>query len=372
VLLRGELANVWELRTWELLLDRYDVEVVVTPGNRFDLGDLKLARHECRRLREMAPRGRAMDMAVGLIGDRYLGLEDILRGADIVHAAELGFWFSRQAAQLKRRLGYRLALTVWETLPLRGAYRSPMGRRIPPLVAREADVLLPTTERARAALALEGVDDDRIAVCPPAIDIERFRAAPATETTTHELLSPGRLVWEKGHQDVIRALAALRRGVVDAPEAARHARLTIIGSGPEEKRLRQYAAELGVGDAVTVTTAVPYAQMPAIYGRASAMVLASIPTIAWEEQFGMVLAEAMAARLPIVASACGAITEVTGPSAAHFPPGEWLALAHTLAREVFTRPPGTRVDHPRERLDRYSLDAMAGRLDQAYQRILAR
>jgi len=42
VLLRGHDANPWDLRPWELLADRYDVGVLVTGSNRFDLGSLAL------------------------------------------------------------------------------------------------------------------------------------------------------------------------------------------------------------------------------------------------------------------------------------------------------------------------------------------
>ena len=51
------------------------------------------------------------------VGDRYFGLEKTLEGAAIVHSAEIATWFSAQAAGLKARLGFRLVLTVWETIP---------------------------------------------------------------------------------------------------------------------------------------------------------------------------------------------------------------------------------------------------------------
>ena len=37
----------------------------------------------------------------------------------------------------------------------------------------------------------------------------------------HTIVSPGRLVWEKGHQDVLRALAPLHRGIVPLPDGER-------------------------------------------------------------------------------------------------------------------------------------------------------
>jgi glycosyltransferase involved in cell wall biosynthesis len=239
------------------------------------------------------------------------------------------------------------------------------------------------TERAKEALLLEGVGAHRVEVCYPGIDVDRFSEAarPEHPPDEHVIISPGRLVWEKGHQDVMRALAAIERGLVPAPETARP-RLLLVGSGPEEKRLRAYADELGIGDAVEFTS-VPYDSMPDLYARASCMVLASlatasggywlgdIPRIFWEEQFGLVLAEAMAAGLPILAAQSGAIPEVTDDAASYFLPGDWMSLARLLEAGPLTRPPATRVEHPPELVRRYSTHAMAERLASAYDRLIA-
>lgn len=80
----------------------------------------------------------------------------------------------------------------------------------------------------------------------------------------------------------------------------------------------------------------------------------------------MVLAEAMAASLPIVASTSGAIPEVTADAAALVAPGDWLGLAEALVETVLSRPPGTRVGYDPEAVERYSQRAAAERLAEAY------
>jgi glycosyltransferase involved in cell wall biosynthesis len=251
---------------------------------------------------------------------------------------------------------------VWETLPFAGAYRNVRTRPYRRRVLAAADLFLPTTERARLALELEGADPARIRVSAPGIDVDRFAPPARAPAGPPTILSAGRLVWEKGHQDVIRALALLRRDGVDA-------RVEIIGRGPEEERLTRYAAELGVADHVTLRAFVPYDEMPGVYARASCLVLASMPLWSWEEQFGMVLAEAMASALPLVASTSGAIPEVAGPQAAYFAPGDWVGLAGAL-RDTLARPrPGTPVDP--ERVQRFSVRAAADRLAAAYDELLA-
>jgi glycosyltransferase involved in cell wall biosynthesis len=270
-----------------------------------------------------------------------------------------------QAARLKRRLGYRLILTVWETIPLLDAYRNVRTRRYRAITLAETDMFLAATERARASLLLEGASPERIRVCPPGVATDRFgRVSDAGGTGAPIILSPGRLVWEKGHQDVLRALALVRRGLLDEP--AIDARLAIVGTGPEERRLRTYARELGVGEAVEFRGFIPYGEMPAAYAQASCVVLASLPTWSWEEQFGMVLAEAMAARVPILASSSGAIPEVTAGVARCFAPGDWLGLA-ALLREILAAP-----ERPSPTADtHYSTEAAAAQLAGAYDDVLS-
>jgi glycosyltransferase involved in cell wall biosynthesis len=383
LVVRGHLVNPWELRPWALLPDRFEVEAIVTGSNVFDTSDVPLAKTSVRARRDLLPRGRLGDVAMGLLGDRYRSADDLFARADVVHAAELSFWFAAEAARLKRPGGYKLVLTVWETIPFLSTFRNRYARRYREATLTETDLFLPVTERARDALLLEGVDPSRIAVCPPGIDLARFSAAarPDPPPTEHLVISPGRLVWEKGHQDVMRAVAAIRRGLVEAPEGVRP-RLLLVGTGPEEARLRSYAGELGIEDAVELRS-VPYDQMPSLYARASCMVLASlatasggfylgdVPRFFWEEQFGLVLAESMAAGLRILASQSGAIPEVCGDAADYFLPGDWMTLARRLADGPLTRPPGERVEHPAELVRRYSTDAMAERLTAVYERVLA-
>ena len=359
VILRGHNANPWDLRPWELLRDEFDVSVLVTGSNRYDLEDLALPVVRGRALRDRLPRGRWGDRAAQGPGDRYLDLERYLSGADIVHSAELGVWFSGQPAALKERLGFRLVLTVWETIPFRDTYRAFRGRAYRRDALDHCDLFLAATERARRCLLLEGADSARIEVSYPGVDVERFRGAEAAPDDRHLVVSPGRLVWEKGHYDVIRALATL----------AEPPRLLIVGDGPERGRLLRYAAELGLGDRIEIRS-VPYSEMPSVFAAASCVVLGSLPIPLWEEQFGMVLAEAMAAGAPVLASSSGAIPEVVGSSAQLFAPGDWVELARLLSSGPLARPAGERVAHDPELLRRYSLEAAAERLRAAYQRVL--
>lgn len=370
LIVRGRLATPWELRPWSQLPRRFDVSYLLTPSNEFDATAIDLHPERVATLGDRLPGGRLGRLAAAALGDRYLSDADAAyAAADVVHAEELSFWFAADAARRKARHGYKLVLTVWETLPFLRAYRNRHVRRYRDEVLAATDLFLAATQRARLALLLEGVPEDRIVVCQPGIDLDRFGArAPAPKE--HVILSPGRLVWEKGHQDVIRAVALLaRRGV--------RPRLRITGRGPEEGRLRRHAAELRVGDQVEIG-AVPYDRMPGAFASSSCMVLASLasataqlhpfdlPRAFWEEQFGLVLAEGMAAGLDILATDSGAIPEVLDSQGTLFASGDWPRLADLLETGPLSRPPAARVAYPREIVERYSLSAMAERLASAY------
>ncbi len=384
LIVRGHQATPWELAPWRELPQRFEVSFLLTRSNRFPPPE-GLSRVRVRALRDLMPGGLTGEVGAAVLGDRYLSADSSFASADVVHAEELSYWFAAEAARRKRRHGFRLVQTIWETLPLMSAFRNRHARSYRQLVLAETDLFLPATERAAEALRLEGVEESRISVCAPGIDVDRFDVPPPPATAAeHTIISPGRLAWEKGHQDVLRALAALHRGIVKLPGGTvSKPRLLIVGSGPEEGRLRAHAAELGLAGAVEIT-GVPYERMPSLFAAASAMVLASqasagagyhpfgIPHAFWEEQFGMVLAEAMAAGLSIVTTTSGAIPEVVaGAPVDLVAPGDWMGIARALAAGPLSRPAGARISYPAEIVRRYSTGAAAERLAAAYDRLLA-
>ena len=368
VIVRGHQTNAWHLRPWRHLADDFEVVVLHTRRNWFDTASLDLETKPVWALRDLLPPGAAGHTLSRIPGDRYLRPRRAFRGADIVHSQDLGFWYSMQAAKHKAELGYRLVLTAWETIPFLDAYRNARTRPYRRRVLAGTDLFLAATERARLALLMEGAAAARIRVCSPGVDHEELASAEARPGKgEHLIVSAGRLVWEKGHQDVLRAVAALRRGIVEGPVP----RVLVVGSGPEEKRLRRYAKELGIADLVEVRSEVPYSDMPGLYRGASCLVLASLPARFWEEQFGMVLAEAIAYGLPIAAAASGAIPEVLRGQAPTFAPGDWPALARILASGALASSPTPPAVYETDLVEEYSATAYAERLARAYREVLA-
>ncbi|WP_206789015.1 glycosyltransferase family 4 protein [Amycolatopsis sp. MtRt-6] len=165
------------------------------------------------------------------------------------------------------------------------------------------------------------------------------------------LVFAGLLVERKGVLDLLAALSLPGVLPVDA-------RLTVIGDGPERAAAERAARQPPLAGRVTFLGFRP--DVPALLAAADALVLPSTM-----EQQPLVVAEAMAAGKPVLATATGgvpAMLDVPGAPAFLAPPGDVPALADRL-RALFAEPdPGRlgRLLAERAR-DRYRPEACARR-----------
>ncbi|SEV81734.1 glycosyltransferase [Natrinema salifodinae] len=136
----------------------------------------------------------------------------------------------------------------------------------------------------------------------------------------HDLfLCVGRYVEQKSQSDIIRAISIMNASDIH---------LVLVGWGPYENKLRTLADKYDVSDRVTVTGRVP--EVWPYYAAADTFVSAS--TI---ESFGIVLVEAMAAGLPIVATDVPGAREVLQSAkqgVKDVPPNDPEELADALTR----------------------------------------
>lgn len=176
----------------------------------------------------------------------------------------------------------------------------------------------------------------------------------------------GRLLPMKGVDLLLRAAATLRDGEGTVPP------VMIVGHGPEEAPLRALAGSLGLGDRVRFLPAVPHEDVPALLRGMDVLVVPSRRVPTWQEQFGRVLIEGMAAGCAVIGSTCGAIPRVLGDAGLVFPENDAEGLAAALRR---TLDPAVRADlvaRGRARVAaEYTWDAIAGKLVDFYERILS-
>jgi glycosyltransferase involved in cell wall biosynthesis len=106
--------------------------------------------------------------------------------------------------------------------------------------------------------------------------------------------------------------------------------LRIVGAGAALPDLRQQVERLHLRDRVTFTNFVDHDDLPSVYRDLDAVVVPSIPTPSWREQFCRVAIEAMASGVPVIASDDGALSEVIGNGGVLTPSGDADALAAAI------------------------------------------
>jgi glycosyltransferase involved in cell wall biosynthesis len=148
-------------------------------------------------------------------------------------------------------------------------------------------------------------------------------AAPAL----NEVICVARLSSEKGHAGLLTAVAALRSRNMSL-------KLKLVGDGPEEARLRGQVATLGLGDIVTFAGRLDEAATLREIGRAGLLVLPS-----FMEGLPVVLVEAMALGVPVVASGVAGIPELVqnAENGILFIPADWSGLSVALERILLDR-----------------------------------
>jgi len=132
----------------------------------------------------------------------------------------------------------------------------------------------------------------------------------------------GRLVPEKGCADLLDAFAQLP---LDC-------HLLFVGDGALRGELESRTRECGIAPRVIFQPTVPHHRVVDFLRVMDCLVLPSRTTLKWSEQFGLVIAQAMACGVPVIGSNSGAIPEVIGDAGLIFPEGGVNALRDQLAR----------------------------------------
>jgi phosphatidyl-myo-inositol alpha-mannosyltransferase len=198
-------------------------------------------------------------------------------------------------------------------------------------------------------------------VIPNGIDVDAYRPglAPIRHLRDDKLniLFVGRLEKRKGLGDLLRAYRALKPRV---PQS----RLIIVGDGPLRGRVESYVTRHRLSD-VVIAGFVPDSVKPRYY--CSADVFCAPATGA--ESFGIVLLEALASGLPVVATEIPGYMSVLEPGrdSVTVPPKNWRELAASLV--ILARDPALRTrmsDYALQKARRYSWDHVASEVIDVY------
>lgn len=250
---------------------------------------------------------------------------------DLVHIDEEPYSLvTLQLGMLCGRLGIPFVFFAWQNLERQ--LPPPFGRLRTAVFRRAAGAIAGTTGAARV-LERAGYSG-LLAVIPQfGVDPDRFRPdASAAAATRAGLGIPGdaflvgfggRLVAEKGVHVLLDAFARL-----GSEPSAPH--LLFAGDGPESRPLAERSRRLGIGGRVHFKGRVDSTAMAALLPALDVLVLPTIGTRTWTEQFGRILVEAMACGVPVIGSRCGEIPNVIDDAGDLFPVGDADALASIL------------------------------------------
>jgi L-malate glycosyltransferase len=231
-----------------------------------------------------------------------------------------------QSLRAAKNFGAKLVFFTWENIEQTFSGRK---KRIEKKILTKADGAIAGNTDGKNILLKQGFKK-AITVMPQyGINPEIFRPRDASALTKSWRLSGkfiigyvGRLLPEKNIACVIRALKQL-------PD---NCHFLVLGNGPEKNTLTRLVAELGLSERVTFIPAVAYQDIPLYMNLFSVLVLPSITTRAWKEQFGRVLPEAMACQTPVIGSDSGEIPNVIGRAGLIFPEGDITKLTECLQK----------------------------------------
>lgn len=200
----------------------------------------------------------------------------------------------------------------------------PARWRLDEKIARAAfSVFISHFARSQGMLFSDPKHWDRMHIVHCGIEPELYGAERPPEPGKN-ILFIGRLAAVKGATLLLDAFAQVLESHPDA-------HLTLVGDGPDRADLEAKAERLGLAERVTFTGYLGQEDVAAALNSSDLLVLPS-----FAEGVPVVLMEAMASRIPVIASRVAGVQELVedGVNGDVLPPGDITALINSLGRQL--------------------------------------
>lgn len=162
-------------------------------------------------------------------------------------------------------------------------------------ILEDADRITAISNHEKGLLLRDfAVDESKISVIPPGMDLEEFDRLEPIQRSPKTILYVGRLEEYKGVQYVIQALPSLDKDFC----------LEVVGKGPYQANLLALIDRLRLDDRVRFYRDLPRQELLRMYAKAGVFVLLS-----QHESFSIVIAEALAAKTPCIVANTSALAE---------------------------------------------------------------
>lgn len=235
---------------------------------------------------------------------------------DLLHIHE--YPFAVPALLLRRLYGMPVVITEHSSTFLKRSLTRAQYR-LARFAFAHADRVLPVSRAMQAAIEAYGMTAN-FEIVPNVVDTTLFHPAPQPKSTsTKRLLFVGLLdpLHKKGVPYLLQALAQLSR---------RDWQLELVGDGPSRAAYERLAATLGLRAQVTFHGYQAKPRVAQLMRESQIFVLPSVV-----ETFGVVLIEALASGLPVVATQTAGPSELIAEDVGMLvPPGDASALAAAI------------------------------------------
>jgi len=238
-------------------------------------------------------------------------------------------------------------------------------------VLKHANKVITVSKETMKYVLKLGADKTKTSVIYNGVDIDYFR--PVNKGESREklglpknrkiILSVRRLVYKNGLDTLIESVPLLTR---DHPDLL----FLVAGKGPSRKLIEDRIKELGIDANIKLTGFVPDRLLPVYYDAADYFILPS----ASGEGLPLVLLEAMACGLPVIATTVGGTPEIIKhmKNGVLVPPRNPEAMAETMAKLLSEERLGATIGEEARRIveDRFTWEKNLHQLQDIYKKFI--
>lgn len=335
-------VSKWMSQMFEPLKDIQGVDLTVFIGdrNKYDISEVKLKKKILTHREELLlgfsglpySLSRVIKAPFKRMDFYYNSLNRHLENYDMVECPDS----SRSLytlANLKGKKGFKLIVSYAENIPYRQIFDEKTNY-IKHSTYERINHFIPWCDTIKKVLMLEGVPEKKITTVYTGLDLNLFKPYEKglelfkkynIDKEDFIILYIGKLVsWKGVHMLPYAAKILLSNGY-------KKFSFLIAGGGAQMDNLKKVIAEANLERHFRFTGFIPYMEIYKLYNFSDLFVCPSYPTMTWQEQFGMVLVEAMACGKPIVASASGSIPEIIDDAGLTFTPGDFFGFAEKIS-----------------------------------------
>lgn len=192
---------------------------------------------------------------------------------------------------------------------------------------QQANKIIAVSEFLKKKILDRGCPDEKIIVHYIGTDVSKFYPEESSREP-FTIVNIARHINLKGIDILLHAVAELKNHWPSV-------KLLQVGTGPETASLMRLSESLGISDNVQWLGGVGHSEIPGVFNRGTVYVHPSrVDPAGQTEAFGIVLIEAQAAGLPVVASKSGGIPEtlVDQETGFLFSEGDYISLASHVSK----------------------------------------